>query len=167
MLEIGCNTGLLSIQVKSECQDLNVTALDILEKYVQLGQILEKALGATGVRWIVGDGTRLNEQLKGEAFDLVFLCEILEHFEFRREQEELLNQAVSVCSPGGKVMVSVPFKESILCAGHFTTFDAMMLTDLVSPFAREIMWLAEERVRYNLDKHFFLMFTPKKRDDGI
>jgi 2-polyprenyl-3-methyl-5-hydroxy-6-metoxy-1,4-benzoquinol methylase len=109
----------------------------------------------------VGDGTRLNEQLDGELFDLIFLCEILEHYGSRREQEDLLTQAVNFCILGGKIFVSVPFMDSIPIPEHLTEFDAAMLTDLVQPFASEIVWLTEERVRHLLDKHFLLMFTPK------
>ncbi len=160
-LEVGCNVGWTSILANIECEDLDVFALDIDESLVRLGQILEKTVGSIGVRWIVGNGMQLNKQLEGENFDLVLLCEILEHFGSTSEQKNLLAQAVNVCRPGGMVIVSVPFEDRIRTPDHLTEFNAAMLTDLVQPFAKNIVWLAEERMRYILDKHFFLMFTPK------
>jgi ubiquinone/menaquinone biosynthesis C-methylase UbiE len=161
-LEVGCNTGWTSVLIKLACKDIEVSAMDIEEPLLRLGQVLEKNLGAGPINWITGDGMRLKNQPDLQTFDIIMLCEILERFGSPEEHMKLLSQAVSVCRPGGWIVVSVPFEDRIPAPGEYlSVFDKNRLTKLVEPYAADLLWLAEERVRYILDRHFFLLFTPK------
>jgi 2-polyprenyl-3-methyl-5-hydroxy-6-metoxy-1,4-benzoquinol methylase len=161
VLEVGCNVGLMSMAIKQRLPDAEVVGVDLQQRVIDIAQWYEKVLGKQGVRWVVGDGATLAKQFSPQRFDVVYLCEILEHYNDRGVHDDLLGQACAVCKPNGWVFVSVPFENRIPIAGHKIEFNHKSLEELIQPFARRIIWFAEERLRFKLDNHFFLAFQPR------
>jgi 2-polyprenyl-3-methyl-5-hydroxy-6-metoxy-1,4-benzoquinol methylase len=161
VLEVGCNVGLMSMAIKQRLPHAEVVGVDLQQRVIDIAQWFEAVLGKHGVRWVVGDGRSLEQQFAPQKFDVVYLCEILEHYDDASVHHDLLQQACAVCKPGGWVFVSVPFEGRIPIAGHKTEFDQDSLDALIRPFAARTLWFAEERLRFKLDNHFFLAFQPR------
>lgn len=164
-LEVGTNVGLMSMAVKQQLPQARVVGVDLRPRFIELAQWYEEVMGKPGVEWKVTDGSSLTQSLPGERFNVVYLCEILEHYkmddeEGRAVQLDLLAQASAMCKPGGWVFVSVPFEDRIPLDGHLTHFTYDSLDSIVRPFASQVVWFAQERLRYHLDNHFFLAFKP-------
>lgn len=161
VLEVGCNIGLMSMAIKQRLPHVEVVGVDLQERVITLAKWYEALLGKQGVRWVVGDGVTLEKQFAPEKFDVVYLCEILEHYGDPAIQNDLLTQSCAACKPDGWVFVSVPFEGRIPIKSHLTEFNQRNLEELVAPFASRVVWFSEERLRFKLDNHFFLAFRPR------
>jgi len=78
---------------------------------------------------------------RAQSFDLIILAEVIEHL---REPGQVLKEVFVLLKKGGKVLISVPYREKIsfqICVhcnrptpthSHFHSFDQTSLTDLIS-----------------------------------
>ncbi|MDZ4383839.1 MAG: glycosyltransferase, partial [Thermodesulfovibrionia bacterium] len=107
ILEIGCNSGFLSIMLKKQWPQLNVFAMDRDPKQIAMANVL-KDLFNVDVEFSVAEGENIGDIYSQGGFDVIYLCEILEHIEAIEQQKAILEKAIMVCKPGGKIVVSVP-----------------------------------------------------------
>jgi len=102
ILEVGCGPGYFIEQVQAKQKSSNMKGIELNSSILE--QALEKNLPVECVD--------LNELVvKGEMFDAVCSFQVLEHTSHPRE---LIEAMVKVLKPDGKLIVSVPNKESFL-----------------------------------------------------
>jgi 2-polyprenyl-3-methyl-5-hydroxy-6-metoxy-1,4-benzoquinol methylase len=159
VMEVGCNTGFLSFILKEQNPDLEVLAIDKSEKQILMDELLKRLLGID-VSFIAAEGN-LIEYTPPASMDVVFLCELLEHFEYRSEtQIAILKDSLAVCSPEGRLVITVPYEDRIPAPGHLTEFTRPMLESLIGEHCSEVEWLESARTAYGLEKHFVLAARP-------
>jgi ubiquinone/menaquinone biosynthesis C-methylase UbiE len=157
VLDIACNTGLQSIVIKSEHPQLDCYAVDINEKLIAMASVLKGALGVE-VDFRVASGQDLSKVFGNVKFDYILICELLEHFEFGKRQEDILNAACRVCSTTGRIFVTVPYKNRIPFEDHHTIFNRDNLTQLLKPYAKQLHWHEGARHNFGLEAHFIVSF---------
>lgn len=159
VMEVGCNTGFLSFILKDQNPDVEVFAIDKSEKQIRMDELTKRLLDID-VRFIAAEGD-LIEYVPPASMDVVFLCELLEHFEYRSEtQLAILKDSLAVCSPEGWLVITVPYEDRIPAPGHLTEFTRPMLESLIGEYCSEIEWLETARNAYGLEKHFVLAARP-------
>jgi 2-polyprenyl-3-methyl-5-hydroxy-6-metoxy-1,4-benzoquinol methylase len=159
VMEVGCNTGFLSFILKDQNQDLEVLAIDKSVKQIRMDELLKRLLGSD-VTFIAAEGD-LIEYTPPASMDVLFLCELLEHFEYRSEaQLAILKDSLAVCNPEGWLVITVPYEDRIPAPGHMTEYTRPMLESLIGEHCSEIEWLESARNAYGLEKHFVLAARP-------
>lgn len=159
--EIGCNTAFLSIFFKQKFKNSNVVALDLSSKQIEVNKIIDGNVFKSGIEHIQADASALRNSIKENSMDLVFLCEILEHFVYMSDtQIDTLKNALSITKPDGKIVVSVPYEDRIPSPGHKTNFTREMLDKLFSAAdVKSSIDLDDARVSYGLERHFLFLIT--------
>lgn len=102
VLEVGCGRGFYLKTLKSVWPGLEVTGVDLNQKY------LEKAkefIGELRVDLRLADATRL--PFEDKTFDRIIASEVLEHIP---DDQKAISEMYRVLKPGGIVMVTVPNK---------------------------------------------------------
>ncbi len=157
VLEIGCNTGFLSLFVKQRHPQHRVVAVDRAPVQIKANQLI----GATyehPVEWVALEGASVTGQLGAGTFDVVYLCEILEHLEHDSEvQHEVLRESLAAIRDTGVVVVTVPYEDRIPSPGHLTEFTRDMLRELLESEAEHVVDLDPARAHYGLEKHFIFL----------
>lgn len=114
ILDFGAGTGEL-IKILTENRELELSAVDILEKPIDL---------PTGVTWHQQDLNEGLSDLRGP-FDAVICSEVIEHLENPRA---VFRSIAAVLKPGGKLILTMPNQENIrsfltlIFRGHFASF---------------------------------------------
>lgn len=159
VMEVGCNTGFLSFILKRRHPELEVLAVDKSTKQIRMNELVKKLLG-TDVRFITAAGDLTSYASEGSV-DTVFVCELLEHFEYWSEtQLAILQDSVAVCSSKGRLVITVPYEDRIPAPGHLTEFTRPMLERLIGGHCSDLEWLEPARHAYGLQKHFILVARP-------
>lgn len=157
ILEIGCNTGFLSLFIKNHHPHYNVVALDRAPAQIKAN----KLIGSTyihKVEFLTMDGASATEELGHNQFDVVFLCEILEHLEKDSAlQHKVLLEALSCTLHNGIVVVTVPYEDQIPSPGHLTEFTRKTLRELLKSGAKHVMDLNGARKHFGLEKHLIFL----------
>ncbi len=157
ILEIGCNTGYLSLFIKEHHPDYRVVAVDRAPVQIEANRLLGSTYDHE-VEFVVLEGASATEELGAEAFDVVFLCEILEHLHHDSElQHEVLREALASIRATGVVVVTVPYEDRIPSPGHLTEFTRDMLRALLESEASHVMDLDGARAHFGLEKHFIFV----------
>jgi len=102
VLEIGCGRGFYLKTLKTIWPKLQVTGVDISQKYLD---IAKGYLGDLNIRVVRGDATKLS--FADNSFDRIIATEILEHIP---DDQKAISEMYRVLKPGGIVMVTVPNK---------------------------------------------------------
>lgn len=160
-LEIGCNTGVLSMHVKSAFPETEVIATDISERQIKMNKFFESFF-KNGVEFENFSGQDMPHSMRNR-FDLVFLCEILEHLEPESGiQRRVLEEAINSLTEQGLLIITVPYEDRIPSPGHLTEFSSQSLTKLIAKCTDNFIELDEMREKLNLQKHLiFLAAKPK------
>lgn len=157
VLEIGCNTGFLSLFVKQRHPEHRVVAVDRAPVQIKANELI----GATyehPVEWVTLEGASVTEELGAGTFDVVYLCEILEHLEHDSDvQHEVLRESLAAIRDTGVVIVTVPYEDRIPSPGHLTEFTREMLRELLESEAAYVADLDPARGHYGLEKHFIFL----------
>lgn len=124
VLEIGSGSGDLAIAFAMA--GATVYAIDIDPIAVEVGRSKAAALGLTGVRFRLADGS--DTGLPSRAFDTVVLAEVLEHVS---DPRALLCEARRLVRPGGHVVISVPNEYAIPDWDHHRIWSRSDLEALV------------------------------------
>lgn len=157
VLEIACNSGLLTIIIKSEHPQLDCYAVDHNKKLIDMASVMKRYLGVEA-DFQVASGQDLAKFFGNMKFDYIFICEFLEHLQFGKSQQYILDAARSLCSTNGRIFVTVPYKDRIPDADHHTIFHRNNLTQLLRPYAKQLHWHEEARHNFGLDSHFVVSF---------
>ena len=165
VLDIACNSGLQSIVIKSEHPQLDCYAVDINKKLIAMASVLTRHLGVE-VNFRVASGEDLSKVFGNMKFDYILICELLEHFEFGKRQQDILNAARSLCSANGRIFVTVPYKNRIPFEDHHTIFNRNNLTQLLQPYAKQLHWHEEARHNFGLESHFIVSFEVHNGSHG-
>lgn len=107
VLEVGCGRGFYLKTLKSVWPDLDVTGVDVNQKYLDNAREFLRGLD---VKLIKGDATRL--PFKSQAFDRIIASEVLEHIP---DDKKAISEMYRVLKPGGIAMITVPNKNYPLC----------------------------------------------------
>ena len=103
LLDIGCGSGWLAARCRAA--GARVWAMDIAPAGVAAAQARFPEAGY----FQVGDGYHL--PFAPESFDVLVLSEVVEHLE---DVERTLEEVHRVLRPGGRVLLSVPYRETIV-----------------------------------------------------
>jgi len=98
ILDVGCGTGGFGATVRSVSPDAEVWGVEPVEEAADRAS-------ATYDRVVTGFYPLDSDELPAEAFDAVFMLDVLEHMV---EPEAALNAARSLLSPGGVLVASIP-----------------------------------------------------------
>ncbi len=160
VLEVGCNTGFLSLFIKQYFPKAEVVGVDQADRQIRINSLFTDLL-ALEVAFVACRAENLEEKFGAGTFDVVLLCELLEHLAYQSDaQQEILRNSVKACRPDGVVVVSVPYEDRIPYEGHLTEFNRENLETLLAPFLVELTWLEAERHVFGLQSHFLLMGRP-------
>jgi 2-polyprenyl-3-methyl-5-hydroxy-6-metoxy-1,4-benzoquinol methylase len=124
ILEIGCGTGDLLIEICSIGSDFSATGVDIDPASIMLAtRHLELISPARGIKFVVGDALEWDNE---EVYDVVILIDVLEHL---HETDHVLETVRRRLKPGGTFLVSVPTPMSPVSSGEsFTNRSATLGT---------------------------------------
>ena len=157
VLEIGCNTGFLSVFIKDHHPEHTVVALDRAPVQIRANELIVATYDHR-VDFVTLEGASVTEELGRESFDVVFLCEILEHLEHRSDlQHEVLREALAAIRKTGVVVVTVPYEDRIPSPGHLTEFTRELLRDLLESEADHVVDLDAARAHFGLERHFIFI----------
>ncbi|MCE7914267.1 MAG: methyltransferase domain-containing protein [Nitrosomonas sp. PRO4] len=101
LLDTGCGTGTLTLLIKQTHPDAIIHGLDIDPKILQIAQRKAKQTGQT-ISWQQGTVNHL--PYPEQSFDHVFASLLLHHLT-RQDKQHMLQEALRVLKPGGKLHV--------------------------------------------------------------
>lgn len=157
ILEIGCNTGFLSRFIKNRHPAHRVIAIDRSHEQIRANQLIDRVYRHP-VEYRTLEGESLTAELGAGRFDVVYLCEILEHLEHRSAaQHGVLREALAAVKDSGVVVITVPYEDRIPSPGHLTEFTREMLLDLVGGEAAHVADLDAARTAFGLERHFIVL----------
>jgi len=99
-LDVGCGSGLLSIELSRAAPKLSIFALDLSEAMLELAERNAKEAGARNITFVRGDAKAL--PFKDESFDVVLSQHTLHHIP---EPEGMLLEMKRMAKVGGYVLV--------------------------------------------------------------
>lgn len=139
VLDLGSGRGWFAIEMaKRGCK---VTAVDLSEKNLEYIQGINPAI-------VTRLGSAYDLPFQHDKFDWIVMNEVLEHLE---EPEKALEHVKAFLNPGGKVMISVPYKEKInysLCIhcnkltphnAHLHSFDIIQIRKMFRHHGYEVI----------------------------
>ena len=132
VLDIACGPGLLCRKIKQQWPSSQVLGVDFSQYMIAQNQQRDASLGieyrCVDVRTSLGS--------IGRAFDVISMCEILEHLE---EAEAVVAAAMTLLKPGGRFILTcphddgIPDPEHLRCWGHDEVFHLLApYSDIIS-----------------------------------
>ncbi|WP_368914566.1 glycosyltransferase [Exiguobacterium acetylicum] len=135
VLEVGCANGDLSKHIAMYAD--NLYGIDIDPVAIELARYKVFNLGLKNCFFTTRDGSDLS--VFNKEFDTVVLAEVLEHVSY---PEKFIEEAIKVCKPGGKVIISVPKGYRIPDPDHINIFNKQTLTELITKVTTfEVYWV--------------------------
>lgn len=134
VLDIACGAGVLCRKIKRSRAGCEVLGIDFSDYMIARNREHDAALGidyrCLDIR--TGLGTIQRQ------FDVVCMCEILEHLE---EPEAVVDAAVSLLKPGGRFILTCPHDNSIPDHEHIRIWGHDDLFHLLANYAREVTFV--------------------------
>ena len=166
LLDAGCGTGELSGNLVN--RGFNVIALDLGFESIHRAHA-KYSKENINIPFVQGDVYRL--PYKDGCFDAVVISEILEHLE---KPQDALREAARILRPGGHIIVSTPYRESLrftLCihcnkktpiTAHLHSFDEKILKTMLNQagFSVEMMKKYASKYLEYLGFPGFTFFAP-------
>jgi len=121
--DVGCGTGHLLRALADRTPNARFVGVDFSENAIRRAQSL-----LPEARWLVGDVYA--PPLEEGSFDLVLCTEVLEHLD---RPGEALDALVRLCSPGGRVVITVPDGALDGWEGHVNFWSASDLASFLAP----------------------------------
>ena len=121
VLDVACGPGLLCRKIKERVPRTEVVGVDFSDYMVARNQERDASLGIVYHQLDIRTALPLLE----EPFDVVTMCEILEHLE---QPESVVSTAMDLLRPGGRFILTcphdneVPDPEHLRCWGHDEVF---------------------------------------------
>jgi 2-polyprenyl-3-methyl-5-hydroxy-6-metoxy-1,4-benzoquinol methylase len=131
VLDVACGTGLLCRKIQQRVPGAKVLGVDFSNYTIARNQERDRALGVeyqcvdvrTGIPGIP------------RVFDVVTMCEILEHLE---EPERVVAEALSRLKPGGLFILTCPHDNAIPDPEHLRTWSHDELFHLLAPYSETV-----------------------------
>jgi 2-polyprenyl-3-methyl-5-hydroxy-6-metoxy-1,4-benzoquinol methylase len=131
VLELACGAGLLCRKIKQRRPGSQVLGVDFSAYVVARNQERDRALGVEyrclDIRASLGG--------LGRSFDVVTMCEILEHLE---EPEAMVARALDLLRAGGRFILTCPHDAEIPDPEHLRTWGHDELFHLLAPYSDTI-----------------------------
>lgn len=102
VLDTGCGTGTLTLQIKQSHPDVVVCGMDIDPQVLAIARA-KAELTAETINWQLGSATRL--PYANDSFDHLFASLLLHHLT-QTEKMEMLQEALRVLKPGGELHIA-------------------------------------------------------------
>ena len=134
VIDVACGPGLLCRKIKQRVARTRVLGVDFSEYMISRNQELDSTLG---VEYLHLDIRYSLSQL-GRAWDVVTMCEILEHLE---EPEQVVASAVDLLKPGGRLVLTCPHENEIPDPEHVRTWGHDELFHLLAPYSSTISFM--------------------------
>jgi 2-polyprenyl-6-hydroxyphenyl methylase/3-demethylubiquinone-9 3-methyltransferase len=127
VLDIACGPGLLCRKIKQQVSGTVVMGVDFAEYMIARNAERDRSLG---VEYRCVD-IRTSLATLPAPFDVVSMCEILEHLE---EPERVVAAALSLLRPGGRFILTCPHDDGIPDEEHLRTWGHDELFHLLAPY---------------------------------
>lgn len=115
MIELGCGGSTMSLSIAGRMKRL--VGLDHSPASIKLSEENAKRMDVKNAEFALGDILNLPPGLKNR-FDLVWSQGLLEHFD---DYDAVVKAHLDVAKPGGRIVISVPFKYSYHVVWHRLT----------------------------------------------
>lgn len=177
VLEVGCGNGDLSSIIAMHADRL--FGIDIDPVAIELARFKAYQNGLDNCNFTLGDATKLN--FNDDCFDTVVLAEVLEHV---RSPERFIEEAIRVCKPQGRIIISVPKGYSIPDPDHVRIYTKESLLKLIQSYNQEFNFIREvpspwilgyitnkkksknsTNINHNLTDHFLSPYPLQPIDD--
>jgi 2-polyprenyl-3-methyl-5-hydroxy-6-metoxy-1,4-benzoquinol methylase len=134
VLDIACGSGLLCRKIKQRLPTTRVLGVDFSSYTIAKNQERDRALG---VEYRCAD-LRQSLALIGGPFDVVCMCEVLEHLE---KPEDAVRSAFSLLKPGGRFILTCPHDDAIPDPEHLRCWGHDELFHLLAPYSDTISFV--------------------------
>lgn len=128
VLDIACGPGVLCRKIRREVLDSKVYGIDFSRYTIEQNREKDKKEGITY------DVVDIRDSLSSiaEQFDVVVMCEILEHLD---EPERVVSDAMNLLRPGGLFILTCPHKDGIPDPEHVRIWDHDELFHLLANYS--------------------------------
>ena len=134
VLDVGCGPGLLCRRIKQERSAARVLGVDFSPYVIARNQERDRVLG---VEYCCQDIRTGLPNLTGP-FDVVTMCEILEHLE---EPEAVVAAAMRLLKPGGRFILTCPHDDAIPDPEHLRNWGHDELFHLLAPYSDTVSFM--------------------------
>lgn len=131
VLDVACGSGLLCRKIKERFPAARVLGVDFAEYTIHQNRKRDLALG---IEYLCVDVRNSLRALEG-LFDVVTMCEILEHLE---NPEAVVSDALSLLRPGGRFILTCPHDDAIPDPEHLRCWDHDQVFHLLAPYSEVI-----------------------------
>ncbi|HWQ93427.1 MAG TPA: class I SAM-dependent methyltransferase [Clostridia bacterium] len=134
VLDIACGPGLLCRKIRQRVPTARVLGVDFSEVMVRHNQLRDASLGVQYQCLDIRDSlASLDEQ-----FDVIAMCEILEHLE---RPEKTVESALELLRPGGRFILSCPHDDAIPDPEHLRTWGHDDIFHLLAPYSETVSFV--------------------------
>lgn len=133
VLDLGCGPGVLCRKIKRARPGAAVTGVDFSRFVVERNERVDADMGIT---YLCRDLRSELGSLDG-GYDVVSLCEVLEHLE---EPERVAEEAVGLVGPGGRLVLTCPHDEAGLHPEHLRRWGHDEVFHLLAPYSTEVVF---------------------------
>lgn len=134
VLDIACGTGLLSRKIKQRLPACEVMGIDFSPYTIAQNQKRDRSLG---IDYRCLDLRHSLGSINGR-FDVVSMCEILEHLE---EPEKVVSTALGLLKTGGQFILTCPHDDGIPDPEHLRCWGHDELFHLLEPYSDTISFV--------------------------
>jgi 2-polyprenyl-3-methyl-5-hydroxy-6-metoxy-1,4-benzoquinol methylase len=134
VLDVACGPGLLCRKIKERLPSAHVTGVDFSEYVIARNQQRDAGLGIT---YRCLDARTGLAELEG-GFDVVTMCEILEHLD---NPEAVVAAANKLLAPGGRFILTCPHDNEIPDPEHVRVWGHDEVFHLLSPYSSTVSFM--------------------------
>jgi len=134
VLEIACGAGVLCRKIKERRPVARVVGVDFSAYTIERNAQRDAGLG---VEYHCLD-IRKSLTLLPDPFDVVLMCEILEHLD---EPEQLVAEAIARLKPGGRFVLTCPHDDAIPDPEHVRCWGHDDLFHLLAPYSATVSFM--------------------------
>lgn len=134
VLDIGCGSGLLCHKIKQRLPATQVTGLDFSQYTISQNQQRDQSLG---IQYRCVDIRSSLGEIEG-LFDVVLMCEILEHLE---APESVVAAAIGRLENGGRFILTCPHDNEVPDPEHLRLWGHDDLFHLLAPYSDTVSFM--------------------------
>lgn len=134
VLDVACGTGLLCRKIKESLPATRVLGVDFAEYTLEQNRQRDRALG---IEYRCVDIRHSLRAVEG-SFDVVTMCEILEHLE---KPEAVVSDALSLLKSGGRFILTCPHDDAIPDPEHLRCWGHDEVFHLLAPYSDTISFM--------------------------